>query len=658
MKLRCLVIVLASFLSLGEQGYAQWKIVSSSALSGFGQAAIHYKDGLIWAGTGKLVYSTDTGATWNATNFPINSDVEDIAFISKDTGFVISYDGLWLTKDRGKFWGKVPMGTSSDFSKRIAFASQARTFHAYLCNPPRMLTSKDFGKNWTSATLGAGDNIGVGFTAGKSGALYAMVGGIGAPHLAHVFASTDDGLSWQQTAGTFDADCYSIEVDSCDDSKLYVANEDMVDRYLPTSHLYVSSDAGASWSATFSSPLPGIAGAFVSSQNAQYAATIANGVLRSTDHGVTWMNIGGPNSFQDTRSLCVVNDNIVFGIDSLGRIWATFNSGGDSIKATASSAAAPSVWPDSLFQTDTLACGVRVSGSVSISSVGCSSPSLVDHTISGEDASSYSLASIGSAGATLVFTPRHSGGHSAILTLRFSNGSADTVQLHGAGAAASILSVVSVDQTTDTIGAEIIVPITINGLIKPETVELVIHYDSILTYIGSFDAANAKADIAGEQWAGRSKIRLTSIASGALVASAHFYAFARSLDAQKIRIDSVRVLTANTPCDYGGLATAMVNVILPTGCASPFISALLRGEPIPLSIYPNPTSGSISIVSDRPISNAVIEVYDALGTLRSSFEISLSKETVSLVLPSVDGIYYLRTRTALGESGRRIVLQR
>ena len=43
-----------------------------------------------------------------------------------------------------------------------------------------------------------------------------------------------------------------------------------------------------------------------------FVASLSEGILRSTDQGFSWKNIGGPNATGDTRSLCAVNDNILF----------------------------------------------------------------------------------------------------------------------------------------------------------------------------------------------------------------------------------------------------------------------------------------------------------------------------------------------------------
>src|SRR5205814_1399397 len=78
----------------------------------------------------------------------------------------------------------------------------------------------------------------------------------------------------------------------------------------------------------------------------------------------------------------------------------------------------------------------------------------------------------------------------------------------------------------------------------------VLRFDPSLEYQGSFDAANAKLDLPGEQWPGRSKLLLKNVSSGSVAGWAHFNVFADSSSTPQVTFDSVEVLTASSPCEY------------------------------------------------------------------------------------------------------------
>ncbi|MDP4220327.1 MAG: T9SS type A sorting domain-containing protein, partial [Bacteroidota bacterium] len=143
--------------------------------------------------------------------------------------------------------------------------------------------------------------------------------------------------------------------DSLDENRLYVSNENIceagVDTKPDSSRIWTTCDFGQTWSHTYSklvtNPVntgkstckadPDLFVTYIaSSTNAVYSSTLSGQVLRSLDHGLTWKAIGGANVCLpiDTRLLGVVDDNIVFLVDTLGNIWRTLNSGGDSVKSS------------------------------------------------------------------------------------------------------------------------------------------------------------------------------------------------------------------------------------------------------------------------------------------------------------------------------------
>lgn len=319
--------------------------------------AIHFKDGTIWAGWEELCYSEDTGKTWQKTNFIDVSGsglILDIEFFDKNTGAISTWEnkyngfgpvaqlGIFLTYDRGKTWQRVTnefpftrIGFSKEINPRLlAFMGSSAG------NCPSFFRHAS-GKRWDYMTIwGAGP--GYSFITAKSGTLYSLSSDPFTNDTGYVHFSTDEGISW--TRFTAPVDQYgssfnpNIDIDSCDPQRLYLTNCAVPIgclRTIPddTSQIFYSTNAGKTWEVGFAHQGAYISGGFASATHAQYAQTVSDGILRSTDKGVSWKTIGGPSSVNrySARHLCAVNDNIIFALDSLGSIWATYNSGGDPV---------------------------------------------------------------------------------------------------------------------------------------------------------------------------------------------------------------------------------------------------------------------------------------------------------------------------------------
>jgi photosystem II stability/assembly factor-like uncharacterized protein len=315
-----LVILCALTLTASKSAFGQWQVVAANAMtqnSYYG--AIHFRDGIVWAGgVGQLIYSLDSGRTWVPTNWA-DSGIRDIAFFDKDTGIVAYYNAIKKTTDRGQSW-KTVWNTYSCY--RVSYGVNA--FEVHLQDAQGILNSTDGGNSFVASNLVGSTSL----TKSKDGTLYATrVTGT----IANSCKSTDRGITWS-IGGELGYDNFSMDIDSCDSKVLYVANEEWFVQKQKESHLYVSKDAGTSWTATSHYPIPFFSGCFASSTHAQYAGTVANGVFRSSDHGQTWTTIGGPNSAIDSRNLCAISDNLIIAVDTFGNVWKTTNSGGDSLR--------------------------------------------------------------------------------------------------------------------------------------------------------------------------------------------------------------------------------------------------------------------------------------------------------------------------------------
>ncbi|MEP7233898.1 MAG: T9SS type A sorting domain-containing protein, partial [Ignavibacteriota bacterium] len=85
--------------------------------------------------------------------------------------------------------------------------------------------------------------------------------------------------------------------------------------------------------AVVSHPRDYLSGTLATTRNVIYTGRVNGyGILRSTDKGRTWNDIGGPSVAGDSHSIAVADDYTVFALDEEGSVWRTTNSGGDSLK--------------------------------------------------------------------------------------------------------------------------------------------------------------------------------------------------------------------------------------------------------------------------------------------------------------------------------------
>ncbi len=666
-KRLCLALLLLSVAAGGVRG--QWRIVArnvvGSNFDGLGGCVIHSTNGVLWVGGHSVAFSTDTGKTWTNIGVPIQigggtGDLTDLAFANMDTGVVeefVTGGGLLLTTNQGGTWNNI---LRSPFGVGIAYERTKPILHFLGQFPPDMCNTSDNGNTWTygsivpSAQYADQANA---FAIANDGTMYAVSGYKSLD--CHLYLSLDSAHTWQPTAPLLQWDSYSLSTDSCDESRLYLVNEQYVDWATPhVSQILVSSDRGASWASTISQPTLFFSGSFTSAPHSQYAGTINNGILRLTDQGVTWNSIGGPNCPVDCRNLCAINDNIIFVFDAEDNLWATFNSGGDSILES-SFIATFSASPSTLFVTDTISCD-SLTRSVIFSRTGCSPPSVTSYSVIGTDSESFEASNFNSDSISITLNRIKLGNNLAQLVLLLDNGASDTVTLSGyVGSLTSVLTLSTQSVQTDTLGATIAVPITLNGLERAENVDLVMHYDGSVDYLGSFSPSGVQLDVPDEQWAGRSELSITGATSGAVMGYAKFNVFNDSNEAAHATFDSVNILTQTSACEYSMPAPDTSTITTLSGCAIPILSQLIHlGIDPVLSIVPNPANGNVWISSNADLGAVTIEIYDMLGTEQSEVSGQINaNEPMELQLPERSGVFNILVHSLSGTRTLRVVRQ-
>ena len=328
-----------------------------------------------------------------------------------------------------------------------------------------------------------------------------------------------------------------------------------------------------------------------------------------------------------------------------------------------------SVVPQNLFSGDSIyVCSAKTEKFI-LRTGGCL-PKIVSQTFTGANPNDYHFTRqipnlLNNPDTAIIsFTPGNNGARNAICQLTFDNGVIINIPLEGFGVAPQPLSIVSADQSTDTIGGTIYVPITINGLEGAEDIELIVHYDGKLLYRGSYSLFNSLLDFPSAGILGRSKLRIAKAMSGKILGYATFDVFSDSLQPNfSVTFDSISVLTQKAPCQYLLPVLPVTSIITPplySACGTRTLIHFMLDSSMPkFSVSPNPSSGDISIISARDEGEVHIAVFDMIGTKRSESNATLKKNTPTKVtLPTVNGIYNLRVHSEGMDWDLRVVVSR
>lgn len=301
---------------------SQWTKVADRLLGTFpasccGFGHITYTDGKLWAGRSSLFVSPDTGRTWSKLK-DFNGTISQIDFIDKFIGLVATTTGVFQTKDGGQTWQTI---LSSPDCYSAEFCGNSEIIVAISDNVGFFFSSNG-GISWTRSEQGGHPH----FTLGNSnGTAFAFTDrGSG-----DLMLTEDKGRSYI-SSGSLDGDSFFGARDSC--GAIYVVNEGGHVDNDGLGAIYKSSNEGQSWDRIVTREIAYYSAGISVSRNAVFLQTTANGIERSTDQGTIWVNIKGPSNTVDTRTVCAIDDNLVFAVHSDGSIWRTINSGGDSVR--------------------------------------------------------------------------------------------------------------------------------------------------------------------------------------------------------------------------------------------------------------------------------------------------------------------------------------
>ncbi len=218
------------------------------------------------------------------------------------SGIAGSSEGLFRTTDAGSTWTNIAPGTF--FTALAARASEPSTLYAGSWKG-MVSRSDDSGDTWSATAVeGVTDKISaLLFDARSDSGLFAAGGDDSGypeyyPPLPILSASTDRGDTWSNLAASLpqQAAVEALVADPADPTRLFAGLANRVFPEAITNGVLRSSDAGVSWSPA-SGGLPAATNVFGLAADPRRAGTLyagtGSGVYRTRDEGATWLPFSG-----------------------------------------------------------------------------------------------------------------------------------------------------------------------------------------------------------------------------------------------------------------------------------------------------------------------------------------------------------------------------
>jgi hypothetical protein len=333
----------------------------------------------------RLLKTTSGGRTWNASIGQLPQNVADMFFVSPTEGYAAcnasssvssSGTGVYQTTDGAQTWRRI---TPNVFTNITGVYSIHDT--VFVSNPG-LYFSSDHGATWSNlitSKIGSPAGLMGSVVGNAESAVLSTDGGSGKDN--GVIYTTDGGITWSKGNGTYAAfsAVYLPHTSEC-----FKSEEEWYDQSAPLGHNFKddgghvshSVDGGKTWITQSMPGQPGLTGGIgTGGCNAVYvqrglAALPDSGLIRTTDHGSTWVAVGGPSGVLDHRLSVVGAGATVFAMDQYFNIWKTTDGGDGALSA--------SDWSNltltaSALQMDTIRTKVcdSTSFSLSLTNSGC-----------------------------------------------------------------------------------------------------------------------------------------------------------------------------------------------------------------------------------------------------------------------------------------------
>jgi photosystem II stability/assembly factor-like uncharacterized protein len=310
---------------------AQWQKISPAYVKTSSRPqTITYKDGNLWlVNLDTMWLSSDEGASWSVRSpsdptLPVS--LESVTFWDKNNGVLTSDKRVFLTRNAGVSWDTILFQNYNCWSAK--FVSDSNEIVIAHDRAVECHITRDGGKTWKVTAFPPFKQI-MDVQTRKDGMITVLLLNENI-HGTFLATTYDYGNTWSFAATGVDYDCYSFALDPCDTNIRYIVNEETFIPSDKVAKFYYSYDRGATWrESMLTNNTTYFCGSIsVSPGSVIYMQTMTEGLIRSTDNGVSWTSIGGPVGISDTRMIHAHTDNTIYAVDRGGAVWKTTNSGG------------------------------------------------------------------------------------------------------------------------------------------------------------------------------------------------------------------------------------------------------------------------------------------------------------------------------------------
>jgi hypothetical protein len=207
---------------------------------------------------------------------------------------------------------------------------------------------------------------------------------------------------------------------------------------------------------------------------------------------------------------------------------------------------------------------------------------------------------------------------------------------------------------TDTIGGDVTLRIKIVDATSDGAFS--IHFDQLaLIYQGA--SGNSGSDLTIETPDSSSaRIGFTSKDS---IINVHFAFFPIDSLCTQVWIDSLVGIFKTTACvQLGGTWIQTAVICSPPGCSRQMLARFVRLGVVDLDLQPNPTSGNITIFTNKNLDHATIEVIDAYGVVQKTLtDVLLTPSGYAMQTNDLaSGMYHIRVKNDLYSGANKFVI--
>jgi photosystem II stability/assembly factor-like uncharacterized protein len=257
---------------------------------------------------------------WIAVNNGLTqSNIRSIVVTPNNYIFAATDSGIFRSTDYGLNWNKVVNGHPTEYVNSLYASNSGIVYSA--CEGGPVYRSTDYGLNWNRINPGLGNLSAYSVTVNSLGYIYIGSSGTG------VYRSSDDGSSWQNINTGFQyTDVYI--------NSLLTADSDVLIAGTGNEGLYRSTDSGNNWTQVY--PNQPVLYLGRNTLNNIIFACLTNGVLKSTDNGLTWNYYNNGLAFTYVNGIAFnsLNESFaatygggVFKSTDDGNFWTVQNSG-------------------------------------------------------------------------------------------------------------------------------------------------------------------------------------------------------------------------------------------------------------------------------------------------------------------------------------------